>query len=249
MSVEGTIINITRFCTDDGPGIRTTVFLKGCPLRCLWCHNPESQDPRPECYADGETVGRTVTVEEALRELVRDRVFYETSGGGITVSGGEPLMQPDFVSALLSQCKKAGLHTALETCGFSSPRVFRQVTEHCDLVLFDIKETDPRRHREYTGVPPEPILRNLEALNRAKVPFVLRLPVVPGFNDRTDHFEKVRVLAEGLEFCRGIQIMPYHRLGEYKYQQLGRPYACAHTEAPSARQVDLWKGLLGSRAL
>lgn len=242
--MQGKIINITRFCTDDGPGIRTTVFLKGCPLRCIWCHNPESQNPNEECYSDGEKIGKTVSTQELFDEIVRDRVFYETSGGGVTISGGEPLFQPEFTAAILKFCKENGIHTAVETSGFAATNVFCEVAKFCDLVLFDIKETDEEKHLQYTGVPLTAILRNLMALNEMKIPFVIRLPIIPGFNDREEHFLKVKEITENLPFCQCVEIMPYHKLGEYKYQQLGREYLCGHVEPPPKEQVEKWRGLL-----
>ncbi len=239
--MQGRIINITRFCTDDGPGIRTTVFLKGCPLRCLWCHNPESQNTAEECYLNGEKIGKTVSVQQVLDEIMRDKVFYETSGGGVTVSGGEPLFQPQFAAEILRRCKENGIHTAMETSGFATPNVFKDVTRYCDLVLFDIKETDEEKHWEYTGVSLAAILQNLALLNEMKTPFVIRLPIIPTFNDRKEHFLKVKAMAEKLPFCRGIEIMAYHKLGEYKYQQLGREYLCQHVDEPTKEQIKEWE--------
>lgn len=239
--MEGRIINITRFCTDDGPGIRTTVFLKGCPLRCVWCHNPESQNPAEERYSNGETVGRTVSVQEVLTEVLRDKPFYETSDGGVTISGGEPLFQPEFTAELLRLCQEHGIHTAVETAGFATRSVLESVVRHCDLVLFDIKETDAEKHREYTGAPLAVILENLAAINAQQVPFVIRLPIVPSYNDRADHFQTVKALADGLPFCQGVQVMPYHKLGEYKYRQLGREYPCGDLSEPSKQQAEQWQ--------
>lgn len=241
--MEGTIINITRFCTDDGPGIRTTVFLKGCPLKCAWCHNPESQNSGIEAYTDGETIGRRVTAEEVVQEVVRDRIFYETSGGGVTVSGGEPLFQPDFTGRILKLCKDQGIHTAIETSGFAGIDVLHKVLEHCDLVLFDIKETNDVNHERYAGVPLLPILENLKRIHECGIPFVIRLPIIPGYNDREDHFAAVKELAETLSCCQGIEVMPYHSLGAYKYERLGRAYLCKAVVEPTKAQIDLWKSL------
>ena len=157
--MQGRIINITRFCTDDGPGIRTTVFLKGCPLRCLWCHNPESQNAEEEYYINGEKIGRIISAQEVFDEIVRDKAFYKTSNGGVTLSGGEPLYQAEFSTEILRLCKENGIHTAIETSGFASPNALVSVLKHCDLVLFDIKETDEEKHLEYTGVPLKSILQ------------------------------------------------------------------------------------------
>jgi pyruvate formate lyase activating enzyme len=242
--LDGKIINISRFCTDDGPGIRTTVFLKGCPLKCLWCHNPESQNPDEECYLNGEKIGKTVSVQEIFDEIIKDKVFYETSGGGVTVSGGEPLFQSEFTAEILRLCKQNGIHTAVETSGFASESNLIKVLKYCDLVLFDIKETDNEKHLEYTGVSLDIILQNLKSVNDMKVPFVIRMPIIPGFNDRKEHFFKVKEIAKKLPFCRNLQIMPYHKLGEYKYQQLGKEYLCRNIVEPSKDDVEKWKSLL-----
>jgi len=285
------IINIARFCTEDGPGIRTTVFLKGCPLRCAWCHNPESQSPQQEvlynpqacrhcggCAAvcpagahrmrDGlhcfdralctgcgactevcptgavEHSGKWLSTAEVFREAQKDAVFYRTSGGGITVSGGEPLSRPAFTAEFLQLCTNAGFHTALETSGFAGEAALAQVLPHCDLVLFDIKETDPNRHLAFTEVPLQPILDNLRRIDAAGIPTRLRLPVIPGWNDREEHFRAARALAGTLLHCTGLEVMPYHQIGAYKYALLQRPYRCAAVEAPSPSTVAHWRSLV-----
>ena len=167
--MEGKIINITRFCTDDGPGIRTTVFLKGCPLKCLWCHNPESQNLEEEYYINGEKIGRTILAQEAFDEIVRDKVFYKTSNGGVTLSGGEPLYQAEFSTEILRLCQENNIHTAIETSGFTSKNTLRNVLKYCNLVLFDIKETNKEKHLKYTGVPLKTILQNLNVVNEMKI--------------------------------------------------------------------------------
>ncbi len=291
---RGTILNIQRFCTDDGPGIRTTVFLKGCPLGCIWCHNPESQSARPEILYNAETClacrrcesfcpqkchtfrgathvfdrslcvgcgacvpacpgkslelrGQTVSVEEVLEEVERDRIFYEESGGGVTLSGGEPLFQPEFSSLLLEQCKKAGIHTAMETCGFAEEEVFLSVLGSCDFVLFDLKETDPDLHLRYTGVPLEPILRNLSRMNGRHIPFVLRAPVIPTLNSRESHLKRLCAIRDSMSSCLGIQLMPYHRTGVYKYALLNRSYACGGIPEPSGQEWESWNKTIGIR--
>ena len=242
--MEGQMINITRFCIDDGPGIRTTVFLKGCPLRCIWCHNPESQNLKTEIYDNGEIVGQKITAQQVLEEVKRDKVFYESSGGGVTVSGGEPLFQPEFTAEVLRLCKKEDIHTAIETSGFAAEGIFRKVLQYCDLVMFDLKETNLDNHLKYTGVTQEKILHNLGVLNQTGIPFILRLPIIPGLNDRREHFFKVKEMAREMRACKGVEIMPYHTLGEYKYQRFGRQYMCSNISEPSGQQVESWKQLL-----
>ena len=279
MEPSGLVFNILRFCVHDGPGIRTTVFLKGCPLACWWCHNPEGQASHPDllyyearcrrcgaCLAvcshaeaaqqDGvirptelcercgacvevcvamarEILGRQMTVTEVMREVERDIVFYEESGGGMTLSGGEPLLQPGFAAALLDACRARSIHTVLETCGLAPGEVLLDTARKADLVLYDLKVLDPSKHREYTGAPNRAILANLEALTGAGYPVVVRLPVIPGVNDgEADIREFVRFLARlGI---RRVDLLPYHRIGIDKYRRLGRPYRLPETAAPDA---------------
>lgn len=290
--MTGRIFEIQRYCIHDGPGIRTTVFLKGCPLNCLWCHNPEGIAPERalsfmparcigcgycfrvceqrahaiadkthaldrgrcrvcgacarECYAGAlEVVGRDVTVEAALAEVLKDKPFYETSGGGMTLSGGEPLMQVDFTEALLRAARGAGLNTCVETCGFADWSRFERVRAWVDLFLYDLKETDPARHEEFTGAPLAPILANLRALHASAAAIQLRLPIVPGCNDRDEHLRAVAALVRELPRLRGVEIMPYHRLGESKLERMGiadRERANANPPAPA--EVERWVALL-----
>ena len=242
--MQGKIINITRYCTDDGPGIRTTVFLKGCPLKCIWCHNPESQNMEIESYHTGELIGKVITAVEVFEEVKRDKIFYETSGGGVTISGGEPLFQPEFTAEILKLCKECGIHTAIETSGFAGELALMTVLKYCDLVLFDIKETNEANHLQYTNVPAEPILKNLKKINDIGIPFLLRLPMIPGLNDRDEHLLKVKELAKDMNWCQGMEIMPYHILGEYKDKQLGRQYLCTGIQEPSKLQVENWRKLI-----
>ncbi len=225
------------------------MFLKGCPLRCVWCHNPEAVGPGPENWLSGEPIGKSVSPEEAYSEIERDRAFYGLSGGGATVSGGEPLMQPAFTSELLALCRKGGIHTAVETCGHSGKDAFLQVLEHCDLMLFDLKETDEELHVRYTGVTQRTILDNLRTLDGSGVPFIIRLPAVPGMNGRAERFEETSELIRGLKHCLGAQIMPFHPLGKHKYELLGRACPCEGIAEPSKETVSEWERLLGPSLL
>jgi pyruvate formate lyase activating enzyme len=252
-----------RFSLHDGPGIRTTVFLKGCPLRCRWCHNPESQSGEPEilyfgercircgdciracthgaldaqlhhhselCQRCGECVevcpsaarqlaGRRMTVEEVLAEVLKDEVFYEESGGGITISGGEPLQQADFVEALLAACKARRLHTVLDTCGFASPEALRRVSEHVDLFYYDVKLMNSEKHLSLTGVNNDLILQNLKMLAESGSAIRVRVPVVPGFNDDNENLDALSSYLSPLGI-RDIDLLPYHVLGNDKYRRM-----------------------------
>lgn len=249
--MKGFIFNIQKFCVNDGPGIRTTVFMKGCPLRCAWCHNPESQLCEPEimfykekctgcgrcvgitvadkdfiCYSDAKEIcGKEADSDEIIKEVLKDKIFYENSGGGMTLSGGEPLFQLDFAISLLKAAKKNGLHTAMETCGFANESAVRSAAEYTDLFLFDYKESDPRLHRKYTGADNKRILENLNILNSLGKKIILRCPIIPGFNDRDGHFAAIGKTADSLENIERVEIEPYHSLGVGKYAALDRAYA------------------------
>lgn len=246
--MTGTVFNIQRFCTNDGPGIRTVVFLKGCPLHCIWCHNPESQTPQPEimfykhkctgcgrcighieqepdfiCYHKAkEWCGKLMDSDEVLNEVLSDKIFYDNSGGGITLSGGEPLYQFDFSMEILKKAKNLGLHTAIETCGFISSEKMQQIAEYVDLFLFDFKESDGKLHKEFTGVDNSIILENLSLLEDLGKEIILRCPIIPGYNDRIDHYQEIASIATSLTSVSRIDIEPYHQLGEGKYDALGR---------------------------
>ncbi len=274
---KGTIFNIQKFSVNDGPGIRTVVFFKGCPLRCRWCANPESQLAKVQilwdhkkcigcrhcidicpvhavsltenrihidhqkCISCGrcaeecpgralEKEGYEATVQEVIDTVLQDEVFYEESGGGITLSGGEMLMQPEFACELLKAAKEEGLHTCCETTGFAREEVFRKVIENIDYILFDMKHWDPGKHQEGTGVRNELILQNLKYAVSTGRTVLPRIPVIPGFNDSLSDASE---LAELLKQCgiRRAQLLPFHQFGENKYSLLDQEYAYADTEA------------------
>lgn len=269
LSVKGTVFNIQRFCVNDGPGIRTTVFLKGCPLSCVWCHNPESQRFEPEilfykdkCTGCGrckcvtaadrdfvcfngakEICGKTVSANEVTAEVLKDKPFYKNSGGGVTLSGGEPLAQYDFSLELLKKAKENGIHTAIETCGYAEKSKILEIAKYVDLFLFDCKETDPELHKKYTGVDNKIILENLKALSDAGSKIILRCPIIPGFNDRAEHFKGISETAEKFIGIEHIEIEPFHPLGESKYSALGREVA--DIPVPSGKTVDKWIKQIG----
>lgn len=243
--MNGIIFDIQRCCTKDGPGIRTTVFFKGCPLRCLWCHNPESQHSGTEkmqkAKEEGwESCGKEYTVDAVMDVVLKDRIYYQNSGGGLTLSGGEPFFQSEFTLKLLQAAKKEGLHTAVETCGMMAEDILRQSTDFVDLYLYDFKESDPTRHQEYTGTDGVLILQNLAILGEMKKQVILRCPIIPHLNDRADHFAAIAGLTRQYPNIQKVQIEPYHSFGADKYRRLGRDYALEQTQPPTDAQVEQW---------
>lgn len=227
MALTGLLFNIQKFSLHDGPGIRTAVFFKGCPLSCKWCSNPESQRAEPlfwEENAAKKADSREYTLEETVEVCLQDRPFYEESGGGVTLSGGEVLTQPRFAAALLKALGARGVHRAIETSGYAAPEVFEEVTALTDLLLLDLKHYDDRHHIEGTGASMAPILANLQAaLGRGKTALI-RTPVIPGYNDSLqDAAGFVRLLTSlGLD---RVQLLPFHQFGAKKYALLNLPYA------------------------
>ncbi|MBQ3141333.1 MAG: glycyl-radical enzyme activating protein [Clostridia bacterium] len=291
--MTGTIFNIQKFCVNDGPGIRTTVFFKGCPLDCLWCHNPESKSARAQVLFDTDKcllcggcvtvcpdsrhrlenaahlferegcagcgqcterclsgalslAGRRVGVQEVMTEVLRDRDFY-CNGGGLTLSGGEPLAQPEFALALLRAAKAEGLHTCIETCGFAKWETVDAVRPFVDLFLYDYKLTDPEEHRRCTGVSNRRILENLRLLNENGASVILRCPIIPGINDTPQHFSGIASLAEELDCIKAIDVEPYHPLGSSKAALLGRDYALKGLTFPAEEEVQNWLTAIASQ--
>ena len=239
--MKGRIFNIQRFSIHDGPGIRTIVFFKGCYMRCAWCCNPESQHYEIEEMAEGDkikTVGRDVTVEEIMPEILADLPYYRRSGGGVTLSGGEVLCQADFAAELLRTCKEYGLHTAIESAASSSFDKIEKLLPYLDLYLMDIKHADSGKHKEFTGVGNERILENAARVAKSGVELIVRTPVVPGFNDTPEEIRAISRIAASLPGVREHHLLPYHKLGSDKYAGLGRNYSMKSAETPSHERME-----------
>lgn len=243
LAVTGIVFNVQRFSIHDGPGIRTTVFLKGCPLRCPWCANPESQRGQVEQAADGSSYGEEKTVAQVLATVLRDRDFYEQSGGGATLSGGEPLLQKDFALALLMCLREENIHTAVETTGAVDAHTFAQAVEAVDYLLFDIKHHDPQKHAEAVGGSLPPILANLRRALASKKELLVRIPVIPGYNSALADARAFAALLAGLGVAR-VEALPFHQFGESKYQRLGRAYALAGVPALHEEDLAAYKQVL-----
>ncbi|MGA2079296.1 MAG: glycyl-radical enzyme activating protein [Holophaga sp.] len=233
---EGIVFELQRWCTDDGPGIRTTVFFQGCPLRCPWCCNPEAWCPPPPDGAEDPLRGRRMTTDEIVAAVERDRVFYRRSGGGVTFSGGEPTAQPELLLHLARRLRGAGVHLALETCGHFPWEPNAEALGLMDLVFLDLKHLDDAAHRRLTGVGNGLILENAVRLAAAGIPMVLRVPLIPGCNDGPDNLAATAAFASRLG-GPPVEVMPYHRLGLGKYRVLGLPYPLEGLEPPSAEAV------------
>lgn len=264
--MKGCIFDIQRFSIHDGPGIRTTVFLKGCPLRCKWCSNPESINPKPEllinsklcigcgmcidacptgatsktgferslctgcgqcaetCYAEARYIkGTFMTPQEVVEEVIKDGTFYDRTNGGVTFSGGEPLLQIDFLEETLKLCQVHKIGTAIETCGYVPWKNIERIVHLVDFFLFDIKSTDSDKHLKYTGVRCEPILENCKGLSKIAKNLIIRVPVIPEFNFDIDSLTKIIRFAETIN-VKEVHFLPYHRFAENKYSFLGREY-------------------------
>jgi len=282
VSPKGLVFRIQRHSLHDGPGIRTLVFLKGCPLRCVWCFNPESQEPKPEvlhypekcigcdlclkvcpingaievrdgqrtinrhrcnncgecataCPTGGMTrIGSFMEVDEVVDIVERDGVFYEKSGGGVTLTGGEATFQGSFAREVLRTCKRKGIHTALETCGYTDWVNLERLLIHTDLLLYDLKIMDGEKHREYTGIHNERILKNAARAARSGIPMIIRIPVIPGYTDaEVDLEEAAEFISSTLPEIEAVHLLPYELFGVTKYERLGREYILADVEPPS----------------
>lgn len=288
---DGRIFNIMKYSIHDGPGIRTTVFLQGCPLSCEWCHNPESQffgqalmfSPercigcgqclevcphgairfsdgqmrydRERCRVCGacakvchsgarELVSREVSTSEVLAEIEKDLIFYDESGGGVTFSGGEALMQPGFLRELLLKCRQKEIHTAVETCGFVKREYLEEIAPYVNLFLYDLKHMDNQIHRRFTNAPNELILENLRWLVENHKGVVIRIPIIPGVNDDQDNIRRTGEFVASLKRVSTVHILPYHKAGAEKYRRLGLSYKLPGLEPPSQEHMQEIKALL-----
>jgi len=230
MTKEGIVFKIKKYALHDGPGIRTTVFFKGCPLRCWWCHNPEGQDfaPQPMSLAaagaacKGEVVGRSWTPDALMAEIEKDRIFYDESGGGVTFSGGEPLAQPDFLAALLDACRKREIHTAVDTSGYAPETVVRDLLVRADLVLYDLKLMEEARHRHYTGVGNRRILENLKIAASLGPALIVRIPLMQGINTDAENLGRTAAFIRDLPAVQRVDLLPFHSIADGKYRRLER---------------------------
>jgi pyruvate formate lyase activating enzyme len=221
--MHGVIFDIKRFAIHDGPGIRTTVFFKGCPMKCPWCHNPESQKKCPERVGNNgkkEIIGEKRAVDEVIREIEKEVVFYDESQGGVTFSGGEPLVQPQFLLALLKECRKRDIHTTLDTTGYVSPKTFKSIVDQVDMFLYDLKIMDEQNHIRCTGVSNRPVIENLKILSKKGKKVIIRFPVIPGITDTEENIKAVGTFVSSLKNISEIDLLPYHRIAEGKYQRL-----------------------------
>ena len=260
---KAVIYNVMRYGVHDGPGIRTTVFFKGCPLSCKWCHNPESIDPKPQhvfnpqkCIQCGrcgnkegadncptgarETIGREMTVPELMEEINKDRPFYEQSGGGVTFSGGEPFYQAQFLLEALARCKIDYINTAIDTSGFCDTRTLLKAAETTNYFLYDIKFMDTGKHEKYCGTPNDVILKNLECLAETKTKLLLRIPVIPTINDDMAEMKSIFEFVKGIKNIEAVHLLPYHNIQTAKYEKLGKRYELADIsgdESPNMNEI------------
>ncbi|MCF7859526.1 MAG: glycyl-radical enzyme activating protein [Candidatus Cloacimonetes bacterium] len=284
---SGLISDVQRFSLHDGPGIRTTVFLKGCPLNCKWCHNPETRSSKPQfsfseskcencfrcvdvcptnahyieeekhklnfslcdlsrncvsvCPNDAlRIIGNNKSIDEVMNIVLRDKDYYKNSGGGLTISGGEPMNQFSFTRDLLNTAKLNGIHTVLETCGYAPKNRYLEIAHMVDLILFDYKETDTEKHREFTGVDNNVIRENLKTLHDVGANIILRCPIIPGVNDNEKHFKGIADLVSELPNLKGAELMAYHDIGRDKAEEIGMENEFYHIENATEEMKQNW---------
>jgi len=286
------IFNIQKFSVHDGPGIRTTVFFKGCPLKCLWCHNPESQNintqilyDRDKCVLCGtcekichkkaikiennklttdescdccgqcviyciqgarQIAGKVYTVDDVMKEVLKDRVFYEKSSGGVTLSGGEPLIHIDFVEELLKKLKDNNIHTAVDTCGAVSFENLKRAAKYTDVFLYDIKLMDDEKHVEFIGMSNKLILENIRKLSEIHNNINLRMPIIEGVNGDEEHIIKTIEFIEGLNISK-VNLLPYHDIAKHKYKKLGKVYEDDRMSKPSDEKMQKFKEMFENK--
>lgn len=248
--MEGLIFNVKRYSIHDGPGIRVTFFMKGCPLNCIWCHNPEGISPFPgniirknrvgnREFNNNEEVGKYYPVKYILDILEKERVFIDKSKGGVTFSGGEPMAQFEFILNALKACKANGYHTAVDTSGYSSPQSYKSILPYTDLFLFDIKHLDEAKHKEYTGISNTLILDNYRLLLESGRDIMVRVPVIPGYNDDNANLENLKnfLATTKTGSLKKICLLPYHKTGSSKYKRFNIPYRMESVEPPSGEKM------------
>ncbi len=292
---KGIVFNIQHYSIHDGPGIRTNVFLKGCPLDCLWCANPESRKLSPQlsyniekctgcqacidvcnqkaiqfvegkvktdrslCNACGKCItncptearsiiGKTMNVDEVYKEVSKDKLFYDTSGGGVTLTGGEVLVQHEFARSILKRCKENGIHSAIETCGHGKWEVLKGLLKYTDIVLYDLKHMNDLEHKKCTGVGNELILDNLSKLSKElNIPVIIRVPIIPGYNNSEENMHLMsKYILENVPTCQEVNLLPYHNFGEGKREQLGQDNNDFHTYTPEENEMNKLLSILGS---
>ncbi len=247
--MQGIIFDIKHYAIHDGPGIRTTVFLKGCPLGCWWCHNPESRSSdifkyKKQEKIEGritekeETIGKEYTVKEVMKEIEKDTLLFEESGGGVTFSGGEPIHQFEFLLKLLKSCKKKEFHTCVDTTAYVLGDKLKKIADYTDLFLFDLKHFDDKMHIKYTGVSNKLILDNLKMLDKMGKPIDIRYPLIPGINDDEADIYRMLAFLQTLKHQYSVSLLPYHKIGKHKYGRFGIEYKMDGIEEPSKSQID-----------
>ena len=252
--MKGLIFDIKRYALHDGPGIRQTIFFKGCALRCWWCHNPESQMMTPEkvtkeysidgaSFCEEENVGRYMTVDEVMDEVKREIVFFDESGGGVTFSGGEPLLQPQFLKELALECRQNNIHCALDTCGYAQPEIMDSIAGLVDLFLYDLKFIDDQQHRQYTGASNSVILENLHRLASNGHEIIVRFPIIPGITDTQKNVSMIIEYVRSLWRIKQIDLLPYHAIAGHKYQRLKMQDKMIDTPPPSDQRMQDLKNI------
>jgi pyruvate formate lyase activating enzyme len=249
--MKGLIFSIKRYSIHDGPGIRVTFFMKGCPLSCWWCHNPEGISPLPEKielsekvgenqFVKTEEAGKYYSVEDVLDVLEKEKIFFSQSMGGVTFSGGEPMQQPEFLLEALKACHDNGYHTAIDTSGYSLPVNYQAIIPYTDLFLFDIKHLDDEKHTKYTGVSNALIISNFKLILDSGRDVMVRMPVIPGYNEDENHLELLRSFLTGnrTDNLKRINLLPYHRIGSSKYKRLNIPDRMEGIEPPSTERMN-----------